>query len=260
MAKKNIVRFGDWISGGWNLFVAQWQVWSLMGLTLFLPIAILAVVAYVLFFVQIYSAGTTQKSFEEFLTVFGASIVLFLGLLLAWISFIAAGMYRAAFKQLEGQTITYSDVWSGGPWTGTMILTMFLSTLLIAIGAILCYIPGVIVGGLLYLAPPIVVRQNLSAVSAMQKSYEVTSQDWIMFAIFAFVVNLIAQLGVYACYIGMIFTLPLSYTIAAVAYRDCFEPVTSENVAIVQTKSCRVCGRPISAAANFCDQCGAGQT
>jgi hypothetical protein len=56
----------------------------------------------------------------------------------------------------------------------------------------------------------------------MQTSYELAKRNWLMFTLFAFVVQLLASLGAYACYIGILATLPLMFTIAAVAYRDCF--------------------------------------
>jgi hypothetical protein len=261
MAKKNIVRFGDWISGGWNLFTAQWQVWSLMGLVFFLPLLIVIGGGYAVFVWQMISAGKRGGDPTQFFVAFGAGLALLLFIILFWIAFVSVGMFRAAFKQLDGQKIELSDVWSGGDLVGRMTLTILLVGLLTVIGALLCYLPAFIVGGVLYFAQPLVVRKGLSATEALSASYELAKQDWLMFTLFAFVVSLIAQIGVYACYIGIIFSLPLTYTIGAFAYRDCFEPGTAPNAggAAPTAKLCTSCGKPLPMQANFCEHCGAGQ-
>ncbi len=262
MPKKNIVRFGDWITGGWNLFTAQWQVWSLMGLAFFLPIMVVIGGAYGVFIWRMIEAGSRRADTAQVFIVLGGGLALLLFLILLWVSFVGAGMYRAAFRQLDGHKIEFSDIWSGGDVTGRMAMTLVLVGLLTLVGALLCYLPAFIVGGVLYFAQPLVVRKGLSPTEALRASYQLAKDDWLMFTLFAFVVGLIAQLGVYACYVGIIFTLPLAYTIGAFAYRDCFEPgtfSTSSSGGAVTAKICPSCGHPMAVQSNFCENCGAGQ-
>ncbi len=63
---------------------------------------------------------------------------------------------------------------------------------------------------------------NLGVTDAMRASYEVTRQNLLMFTLFAVVLPLLAGLGAFACYVGLLVTYPLFFTIMAVAYRDCF--------------------------------------
>jgi hypothetical protein len=90
------------------------------------------------------------------------------------------------------------------------------------IGSMLCVIPGLIVMGAMYFAIPLVVHGGYGSTEAMRLSREATRGDLFMFVLFALVVSLIAQAGAYACYVGYLATLPLTFTIGAVAYRDVF--------------------------------------
>jgi uncharacterized membrane protein len=125
----------------------------------------------------------------------------------------------------------------------------------------MCYLPAFVVAGLTYFTLPLIVRKNVGVLDALTQSKDVAKKDWIMFTLFAFVVSLIAQVGVYACYVGIIFSFPLTFTIGVVAYRDCFEPglKPESEVEALYTKSCRRCGASIPVDAAFCDRCGAGQ-
>src|SRR5262249_3824469 len=82
--------------------------------------------------------------------------------------------------------------------------------------------PAFIVAGALYFTVPLVVERRMRVMDAIQASRDITRGDLFMFVLFAFIVSLIAQAGSYLCYVGLLVTLPLHYTIAAVAYRDCF--------------------------------------
>jgi uncharacterized membrane protein len=174
---------------------------------------------------------------------------------------VMAGMYRAAFKQLEGHAISVHDLWSGTDVMWQVLIANGMIMILTLAGVLLCYFPALIVGGLAYFTIPLIVRKKLTAMEGISHSFEVTKKDWIMFTLFAFVVGLIAQVGAYACYVGIVFSLPLTFTIGAVAYRDCFEPELRAPPPVdeLYTKNCRVCRASIPDRAVFCDQCGAGQ-
>ena len=89
-------------------------------------------------------------------------------------------------------------------------------------GAIFCILPGLVVAGLLYFTIPLIVERNLGVIEALQTSFEKTKRAWFMFTLWAIVVNLLAQLGVVACGVGLLASFPLLFTMASIAYRDTF--------------------------------------
>lgn len=256
MAQGGIVKFGDWISEGWNLFTKQWQTWGLMGLMFFLPILFFIAI---FFFIGMASELIARGNASVILGIIAGALIGSLILLLA-ISYLMGGMYKAAFKQLRGEPIEFADVWSGGDVFWKITVANILIALLSIVGIILCYFPVFVVAGLTYLTHPIIVRENLNPIDAIKKSKDLAKNDWLMFTLFAFVVSLLAQVGAYACYIGIIFSIPLTYTIGVVAYRDCFEPVANPPASTEShSKACKNCGKLIPVHSNFCDFCGAGQ-
>ena len=192
-----------------------------------------------------------------------AIIFLMMAGILVYVSYITGGMYKAAFKQIRGEKIAVSDIWSGGDLIFKILGANIVITLLTLTGALFCYFPAFVVGGWLYFTLPLIVQKGLGVFDAISQSFELTKKGWFMFTLFAFVVGMISQIGVYACYVGIVFTLPLLYTISAVAYVDCFEggyrPSAPEIQGGASTRYCSSCGKPVPREANFCDQCGSGQ-
>ena len=259
MSEENTVKFGDWISGGWNLFKQEWKTWSLMGAIFFLPVLII-IIAAAIGILLLSARGKPDAAF-----VMGMVAVLFLMMagILVYVSYVTGGLYQTAFKQIRGEKIQVSDIWSGGSFTVKILGANIMIAILTLFGAILCYFPAFVVGGWLYFTLPLIVKKGLGVFDAMGKSFDLTKKGWFMFTLFAFVVGMISQIGVYACYVGIVFTLPLLYTISAVAYVDCFEggyhPQNEVAGAVTNAKYCSSCGKPIPGEANFCDQCGSGQ-
>lgn len=214
------VRFGEWIGEGWNMFAEQWKVWVLNALVLSLVTIVPGVAIYILLFVvtpaSTGSGGAGLGIVMLALIFLGAILILLLS------TYIHAGMYHTAFKQLRGEPISTSDLFAGGDRWLPLLGASFLIGVLVVIGTLLCVIPGFIVAGALYFALPLVVERRLSPGEAIQTSRDATRGDLFMFVLFALVVSLIAQAGSYLCYVGLLVTLPLHYTIAVIAYRDCF--------------------------------------
>src|SRR5262249_45837947 len=145
---------------------------------------------------------------------------------------------------------------------------------------VLCIIPGLIIAGLLYFTTPLIIQARLGVFEAMRESKEVIQRNLLMFTLFAFVVSLIAQSGQYLCYVGLLATLPLQFTIGVVADRDCFgvpgartfqppranaapyavPPGWPPSVVPPESVSCRSCQTPLPPGARFCPGCGSGTT
>jgi hypothetical protein len=215
------VRFGEWITEGWNMFAEQWQTWVLMSLIFFatagLPYIILTV------FLMLSLLGTAGGGPpESFIALFYLGFFAIMILMLPLYVYLLGGMHRTALKQLRGESISVRDLFSAGdcflPLLGATVLVGFLAI----IGFILCIIPGYIVMAMFFFVPLLIVDRRLPVTEAMRQSSDLVKQKLLMFTLFYFLVALIAQLGTYVCYIGILATFPLQFTMGIVAYRDCF--------------------------------------
>ena len=213
------VRFGDWIGEGWNMFAEQWKVWVLSSLILSLFTVVPAIGIYIFIFLAAAAAGGSGSAGLGFALIVLMFAAMALVALLS--AYLVCGMYNTAFKQLRGEPISTRDLFSGGESFPRFLLAAIVVGLLTMAGFILCIIPGFIVIGALYFTIPLVVERRMSVADAIQASRNATRGDLFMFVLFALVVSIIAQAGSYLC-VGMLVTWPLQYTIAAIAYRDCF--------------------------------------
>ncbi len=170
-------------------------------------------------FVALASAGSGSAGLGLF---FFALIFVVVVLLVLLSVYLVSGMYHTAFKQLRGEPISTSDLFSAGDRFLPLLGASLVVGILAMIGALMCIIPAFIVAGALYFTLPLIVERRLSIGEAIQASRDATRGDLFKFVLFAFVVSLIAQSGSYLCYVGMLATWPLQYTISAIAYRDVF--------------------------------------
>jgi uncharacterized membrane protein len=224
------VRIGDWISEGWNMFTQQWKGWLTLSASFFvvviLPMLVFLGVMYVGMFATMMSQQQSRRGSPEmpiatilgfYLGVFALIIVL-----LPLTVFLIGGAYRAAFKQLRGGRVEFRDLFSARDCYWRLLGATVIHGALVFIGAMLCILPAFIVGGLLFFTAPLIIERNLTIADAIRASRELTQRRLWMFILFAFLVQLIASVGSYICYVGLLATWPLMFTITAVAYRDCF--------------------------------------
>jgi hypothetical protein len=107
-------RFGGWIGEGWKMFAEQWKAWVVNGLVagaiLALPIAPIVILA---FLVMSQMNGSQAEVPIAFGGLFALEILagLFVTVIAAYFS---AGMHRSVLKQLRGEQVQVSDLFSGG--------------------------------------------------------------------------------------------------------------------------------------------------
>ncbi len=221
------VKFGDWIGEGWRMFTSQWKQWVINTLIYllicFTPMFIVLIGFYVSIFMQISAHPRSPQPIDPSSIFIFYGIFALVGFFTLFLSaYFMGGMHRTALKQLRGEKIELRDLFSGGSTYLPMLGSLILGAIVTSIGMMLCIIPGFLAAGCLFFSAPLIVDRKLGAIQAMQTSYELAKKNIWMFALFAFVVQLIASVGSYACYVGLLATIPMLFTISAVAYRDCF--------------------------------------
>ena len=267
------------------MFTEQWKPWVTISLGFFvgvvIPIGAFLAVMYVMVFASMVSQPHTRGARPQM--PLGMILFIYLGLLALIIVlmplsvFMMGGAYRAAFKQLRGERIQFRDLFSGRDCYWRLLGATVMQFLLVMIGMVLCIIPAFIVAGLLFFTPPLIAERNMGVFEAMRASRDVTRRNWLMFTIFAILVQLIASIGSQACYVGLLVTWPLTFTISAVAFRDCFGVAGarsfSQKASATQagyeappatyapsfedgTVACPNCRGPLPPTARFCYHCG----
>jgi uncharacterized membrane protein len=210
----------EWIGEGWKAFADKWGMWVVHSLVSFLVfIATFIPFGIGLGLIGAFSASSQSEPPPAVIFLF---MLVFYPLMLLVTSYLMAGFYKTAFKQLRGEATTLGDLFSGGDSFLRVASVLVILTILSLIGFFLCIIPGFIVQGLLYFAIPLTIEKKLSPMAAIQASMEATKKDWIMYTCFAFVVQILASLGVILCYVGLLATYPWHFITTAVAYRQVF--------------------------------------
>jgi len=208
----------EWISEAWNLFTKQWSVWVLM----ILVTGLIVFAIYLPFIGVIGMMMPTPQVGEPFefpVWVFMLYPIMALAILAA-VSWLAGGLYNAAFKQVRGEQIAVGDLFSGGKYFARILVAGLLIGIAAMIGGAFCLIPGLIVSGMAFLTYPMIVEGDKGTIDAIKASINVTKKDWIMFTVFAIALGLIAGAGAIACGVGALATYPLLFLGHALAYRD----------------------------------------
>lgn len=169
-----------------------------------------------------------------------------------------AGNYIVAFKIGKQQPTEFGDFFKG--FQNAYFLPIFLATLVISILAGLCFAPAMIViflaaatadvsgeaglgifsvvgplGLLLMLVGivvaifisiaylfsiPLIVGKRMQFWPAMEASRKIVSKQWLGFFLFLIVLGIINMIGAALCFIGLLFTAPLSACAIAAAYES----------------------------------------
>ncbi len=257
------VRFGEWISEAWSMLNAKWQVWIAIAVIYLIPVGMVHV-AMEYISLKNQPLINQDQLLRSMIDNFTTSMTL--GLMTEFIStfveaFFLGGIFLTAFKQMHGEEISPSDIFSGTEYYVNILVASLIISVLQFVGVFMCLFPALIVQGLFFLTIPLVIRKNLPPLDAMKESFNATKGDWVMYTIFAIVAAVLSVLGLVVCLVGVVFTLPLLFLTMAVAYRDCFEPELRpmSRVDELYSKHCRSCGTSIPVNASFCSKCGASQ-
>jgi uncharacterized membrane protein len=192
---------GAAFSWGWNKFTQDVGPWILIALVL---LGINIVVAVIRF-----AAANSGGFFVQL--ILGA-----VGLVVGYIAWY--GLVNASLQVTEGQRADVGRAWNLDKF-GNFFLTALLEGIIVGVGFILCVIPGIIFGILLFFAPFFAIDKNMKPVDALKASWAITTKNFGNVFVF-----LLAALGVYilgflVCFVGILVAGPVVLLAGAYAYK-----------------------------------------
>ena len=120
------------------------------------------------------------------------------------------GYYKYFAKEESGGKPEIGDLFKGFDHFVPAFVAGIVGFILIAIGNMLCLIPGLLIAPLLPVALVLVVRGETDGIQALKKGWTLLKPNLLMAAIAMLVIQIVAQLGVVACGIGLLVTGPIA--------------------------------------------------
>lgn len=220
---------------GWRLFTEQAGTWVLAGLVAGIVIAVFYFVVIALLFGSFLASAHAQTpaypampgsyggpGVSPLASMFSFGALAGGLLLMVFIQIVMAGLMRMAVNQVKGEAIGIGDMFSALDVAPAVVGVAIMVGIITMIGSYLCVIPGLIAGGLLMLALPLVVDHRAGAVEAVGLSFSTLKSEWLMAAVFYLVLTVIYVIGAILCGLGLLVTLPVAMLSIAVVYRDNF--------------------------------------
>lgn len=134
---------------------------------------------------------------------------------------ICGSIVLMALKAVRGGTPEVGDIALGFTTNPVgLLIAGFLVGLGTTLGNYMCLIPGLLLGGLWFITTPYMLDRGLGPIEAMGASWNTMKDNLVMAAVIFLLSGLAAALGVCACGIGILVTMPLIYVTQAIIYED----------------------------------------
>lgn len=153
---------------------------------------------------------------------------------IGWITIIllapplVVGFIRFNAKCVRGQPATLGDCFSGFDLFGTSVLTYILMVLLILVGTFLCILPGIYLAISYIFAWNLMAERRGTAWECLEMSRQAVTAHWGWALLLLILASLLAYVGLIACIIGVLATMPFYGLMLATAYDRLYAEQTNQ--------------------------------
>jgi hypothetical protein len=216
----------DAIAYGWNKFKAN-PAPLLLG-----TLILLVVSGVVSFFANLIAAGiflddssTTVNSdgtieFDGGSSFFARLLVsMVVSLIVGLVAqIIVAGLIKGALDTADGKPVSVGGMFEG--WDkGKVLIAAIIVSVATAIGTMLCYLPGLVVGFLMSYTIFFVVDRNMEPMDAIKASISFTTGHLGQTVVYYLLAILVVIAGAILCGVGLLAAVPIAVLGAAYTYR-----------------------------------------
>jgi len=131
-----------------------------------------------------------------------------------------AGMHIACMVVILRGKAEIGDVFKGFNYFVPTLVACILVSLFTFIGFLLCIIPGFVVIAMYFFVYMFIVDRRMDFWPAMEASHSIVKQNYLGFTLLLLAFMGLHIVGLLACIVGILVTIPIQYAALTVAYRD----------------------------------------
>ncbi len=225
----------DAISYGWKKFKANPGPLVLGALILMAVVIAISILASAIASAMFVSDPSTMINSETGQVTFSGGSGFFAGILVNMLvslfvgllaQIIVAALVRGALDTVDGKPVSLGGMFAG--WDkGAVLIAALIVAVATAIGTLLCYLPGLVVGFLTSYTMFFIVDKQMSPVDAIKASISFTTGNLGATLLYYVLGVLVAIAGAIACGVGLLVAIPVVLIGAAYTFRTLHhEPVT----------------------------------
>jgi len=131
------------------------------------------------------------------------------------------GLYLYLLKRIRGERVRTETAFAGFRRSlPQLFLASFVKEVLTMLGFACLLLPGIYLVIAWWFTLPLIIDKGLEFWPAMRLSRRVITKHWWKFLGFFLALGLLNLAGLMACLVGMLFTLPITYSAVMYAYED----------------------------------------
>lgn len=121
------------------------------------------------------------------------------------------GYMRMIKREDEGTKAEIADVFKGFDDFVPALLAVLISSIIVGIGFMLCFIPGLLIMALVPTAAYLVAVGEKDGINAIKRAFDAIKVNLLGSVFCALVLGIVGSIGGLLCGIGMILTLPIAF-------------------------------------------------
>jgi|AP45_3_1055517.scaffolds.fasta_scaffold46595_1 hypothetical protein len=200
----------------------------IMAIQMAVHMAINIIMQFAMFFVAF--AGAAASKAHEMLgmaVMIGAGVIIFavvFVLMMAMQALVQGALNIAWLRLARGQSLKLEHLFEVKRFAKPLIVGSILLPLGVTLGYIFLIIPGIIFMLGCFLYSFVVVDKNLSGVESLKAAWALTDGHKLDLFLLMLLMSLVNMLGMMACGVGMIVTIPMTFGAIAYFYDSIAEP------------------------------------
>lgn len=225
--------FSDILSQSFDLFKKYFKegiIHGLISIAVALPLLLLVYIPIIPVYIEALQNAGDPYYTPSFVNEFGFIYMIVWFILVFVLSFAVQLVNMSVFgkflKFLKKEDLGINEDEGGyftilqAHWKKMLVLT--LASMGIAVGAaLLCYLPiFYVIVPLHWLFPIFIFNDKLSVSEIIKAAFKIGNKYWLHFVGIGIVVSLVTSVGMIACYIGIIATMPFTYVATYVGYKE----------------------------------------
>lgn len=120
------------------------------------------------------------------------------------------GYMRMLQREEQGAKVEIADVFKGFDDFVPALLAVLVSSIIVAIGYMLCFLPGLLITALVPISAYLVAMGEKDGINAVKRAVDAFKANFVGAFVCMLVLGIVGSLGAVLCGVGIILTMPIA--------------------------------------------------